>query len=404
MKINLIRYANSMDPNAPYLKDSEAFIEDINNELFDEDYELVENTSESPLNIIFIETGGSEQSFIKDYEKYSAPIVLISHCKNNSLPACLEISTFLDSKGIDCILLFGEPKQVSQGILRLNKVVTAKDYIDNANLGVIGAPSDWLIASRVDYKVVKEKFNINLVDITTEELKEEIEKDLLPNIPRKAELEKCTFDSKVLQGAFKIYSGIKRIVEKYHLKGFTLRCFDLLTEYKNTSCLAFALLNEEGIVAACEGDVPSLLTMFIVRAINSGSSFMANPSQILIEESSLLFAHCTVPFNMCKKYQLMTHFESDMGIGVRGELKPQTVTVVKLRPDLKGYLLATGEIKDNLNLPNYCRTQIKVEFDYMEFIQFMREKFGNHVIIAYGDITNELLALMEMYKIGKKEE
>ena len=301
-------------------------------------------------------------------------------------------------------MLFGEAKQVAGGLLRLSKVMLAKKVIDGANLGVIGAPSDWLIASRVDYQEVKDKFNINLIDISTDELKAEIEKDLLPNIPRKAELEKCTFDSKVLQGAFKIYSGIKRIVEKYHLQGFTLRCFDLLTEYKNTSCLAFALLNEEGIVASCEGDVPSLLTMFMVKAVTSSSSFMANPSYISIEDSSILFAHCTVPFNMCKKYQLMTHFESDLGIGIRGELKAQNVTVVKIRPDLNGYLLANGEIKENLTLHNYCRTQIKVEFDYMEFIQFMREKFGNHVIIAYGDISNELLALFEVYKIGKKEE
>ena len=39
-----------------------------------------------------------------------------------------------------------------------------------AKLGVIGKPSDWLIASDVDYKKVNELFDIELVDIDIKEL------------------------------------------------------------------------------------------------------------------------------------------------------------------------------------------------------------------------------------------
>ena len=37
-------------------------------------------------------------------------------------------------------------------------------------LGVIGKPSDWLISSDVDYKRVKETFDIELIDIDIKEL------------------------------------------------------------------------------------------------------------------------------------------------------------------------------------------------------------------------------------------
>ena len=77
MKINLIRYANSLDPAAPYLKDSEQFLEDINNELFEDDLELVEGVEDPIYSIIFIETGGSEQKFIKDVDNLKLPIILI---------------------------------------------------------------------------------------------------------------------------------------------------------------------------------------------------------------------------------------------------------------------------------------------------------------------------------------
>ena len=75
MKINLIRYSNSLDPNATYLKDSNQFIEDINNELFDDDIELVADADDAIFSIVFIETGGSEQKFIQDVDKLEKPIV-----------------------------------------------------------------------------------------------------------------------------------------------------------------------------------------------------------------------------------------------------------------------------------------------------------------------------------------
>ena len=39
MKINLIRLSNSLDPNATFKKDDDQFIEDLNNELFEDDIE-----------------------------------------------------------------------------------------------------------------------------------------------------------------------------------------------------------------------------------------------------------------------------------------------------------------------------------------------------------------------------
>lgn len=394
MKINIIRFSNSMDPNATYLKDSDAFINDVNDELFDEDIVLEENADDAVFSIIFIETGGSEQKFVKEIDNLPRPIVLLSHCKNNSLPACFEIKTYVESKKESVILLFGDEKIVSKSIIALSKVMSAKKELDKVNAGVIGEPSDWLIASRVDYQEVKRIYGVNLIDITTDELKSEIEKGVLENIPHYQELKEKVKDQEVLEGALKIYSGLKRIIKKYDLKGFTLRCFDLLKEYRNTSCLAFSLLFEEGIIAGCEGDVPSLLTMLVVQAITKQPSFMANPSRIDITKSEILFAHCTVPLNMCSDYTLLTHFESGLGIGVRGILDKKEVSVVKIAPNLKDTLCVNGEIIDNLSLENYCRTQIVVKLEMEELFDFLKENFGNHVLICYGNIREQFLTFI----------
>lgn len=399
MKINLIRLANSLDPKAPYLKDSETFIEDVNNELFEYGHELVKSEKSAQFSIIFIETGGSEQKFIKIYKNLKEPIVLMSNCKNNSLPALLEIKSFLEQNKIRYSLLFGKEKAIAKHIDELININSSVDKISGANLGVIGKPSDWLIASKVDYKQVKDLFGINLIDIDINELLEEVNNVKEDELPDIKELKNKWKDEVVLNGALKIYVALKSIIYKYNLSGFTLRCFDLLANLKNTACLAFALLNQEGLIATCEGDIPALISMYFIKAATGKSSFQANPSYIDLYENEAIFSHCTVPLNMCKKYSLDTHFESGLGIGVKGELENTDVTVFKFTSNFKDFILFNCKIIENTLYKNYCRTQIKVKFDEPDLLQLIDVPYGNHVCIVYGDITSTLITFLQLYKI-----
>ncbi len=399
MKINVIRLSNSLDPKANFKKDGNQFLDDINNELFDQDFELVENSEDALFSVVFIETGGSEQKFIKIEKTLQRPIILISNCQNNSLPACFEIKSFLANNNEDCILLFGKEKLIADALVEISKIAAAQKYMDDINLGVIGKPSDWLIASIVDYEKVKKVFNVNLLDITSKELKLEIDKGLIDNIPNVEKYRKLASSEVVLEGALKIYSGIKRIVERYKLSGFTIRCFDLIEEYQNTACLALAMFNDQGLIATCEGDVPSMLSMLIVKAACNKPSFQANPSKIVLsdDKNTVLFAHCTVPTSMCSDYEFMTHFESGLGIGIRGKMIPGEVTLFKLSRDLKDFLLVNGEIEKNTTLSNYCRTQIEVKLPDEDVYRLINKSYGNHVIISYGDNTNDISNVLHFY-------
>ncbi|MCQ2802471.1 MAG: hypothetical protein MJ225_02210 [Bacilli bacterium] len=399
MKINLIRLASSLDPDKPYLKDSEKFLDDLNTELFEYDLELVENVN-SPVSIVFIETGGSEQIFIKNYKKYKAPIILLSNCENNSLPATLEISTFLKSKNIPGIMIVKDDNYTAKMVSNAVNLVSGIANFENSKLGVIGKPSDWLIASTVDYQEVKKKFKIDLIDIEMEELYREIEKSDISKIKKKEEYISKFKNKKTVEEALKIYVALKSIVSKYGLKGLTLRCFDLLGKYKNTACLAFGMLNAEGVVATCEGDIPTLLTMHAIKALTGQPSFQANPSRVNSEKQEILFSHCTLPLNMCTNYELMTHFESGLGIGIRGTLYKKQISIAKITPNLKNMIFLRGNIEENTTLPNYCRSQIVVKMDTLEFFTILNQKFGNHVAIVYNDIGESLIPFLEYYNLG----
>ena len=109
---------------------------------------------------------------------------------------------------------------------------------------------------------------------------------------------------------------------------------------KNTGCIALAQLNADGYVAGCEGDVPAMLSMYIGRSLLGVSGFQANPSRIDPQTGEILFAHCTVPFDMVSRYAFDTHFESGIGVGVRGHIPEGPVTVFKVSGDLSRRFVA----------------------------------------------------------------
>lgn len=409
MKINVIRIASDLHrQNKDLISENTAFIEEINNYLMNDDILLVEDENVTDLAVVLVESGGSEAEFVKIFPSLEDPILLISTGKNNSLPAALEIKTYCGQHNKAAILLTGTEEQVALAIKETSTIISAYKRLKNTNLGVIGQPSDWLIASNYDSKEIYDRFQINMIKISMDEFFKEINKKKLESVPHLAELKKKFKDQNVLMGALYIYSALKRIAKKYNLDGLTVRCFDLLEEYKNTSCLALALLNEEGITSGCEGDVPTLLTMHILRALTGTASFQANPSYINYEKGTVLLAHCTLPLSMCESYNLTTHFESGLGIGVQGNLSVGKVTICKIAPNLKlmDSLCVSATIKENMSLKGYCRTQINIECeDHGPYILF-KEDVGNHLVVSYGDYGQEFITLLNImeknYLLKKK--
>jgi L-fucose isomerase-like protein len=185
-------------------------------------------------------------------------------------------------------------------------------------------------------------------------------------------------------GAVQIYNALRVLVGRYELSAFTLRCFDLLTTVGNTGCLALACFNSEGVPASCEGDVPALVSMMIAHALAGVSGFQANPAQIDVETGRMLFAHCTIPFNMVEDWQFDTHFESGIGVGIHGLFPEGPVTVFKVSGDLRRHFAAEGELIGNQYEPNLCRTQVILQLQPGDARYFLTDPIGNHHIILPG--------------------
>lgn len=335
------------------------------------------------LDLIYVRTGGTEGIFKRLLptllEKSRRPFYLLTSGKSNSLAASMEILSYLRQNGLRGEIIHGKADYIRQRIALLAKAGEALQHLQGLKLGIVGEPSDWLISSHADKRKVQELMGIELVDIPMQELL-----DVLGETPQEP-----------MDGARHIYEALKVIVERHQLQGFTLRCFDLLTAVHNTGCWALAKLNAEGTVAGCEGDVPTLLSMTIVQALLGVSGFQANPATINPETGELLFAHCTIPLNLVERYELDTHYESGIGVGIRGYMKEGPVTIFKVSGDLSRCFIAEGELIRNQAKPDLCRTQQVIQLkDIDKTKYFLTEPIGNHHVIMPGhhqEVLSEML-------------
>ena len=181
--------------------------------------------------------------------------------------------------------------------------------------------------------------------------------------------------------AAKAYLAIKKICTEERLNALTIRCFDIVKTCGTTSCLALALLNDEGIVAGCEGDMQTLMSMILAKRLCGEEAFMANPSNLT--DHSAMLAHCTIPLAMCDDISIRSHFESGIGVAIQGVLPLTDYTLFKWGGSkLDRYFVTEAQAIEAPYSDHFCRTQITLNVDLRPYL--LKHSIGNHHVIIKG--------------------
>ena len=349
-----------------------------------------------------IATGGVENLFKRiwsaiDVETMCGPsrqktVTMIADGRNNSLAAALEILTYLGNIGVEGKVLHGTNDEIVSAI-----VETVCTPSLQGRIGLFGQPSDWLIASGVDRDYLRQRYGIETIDIDLQRLidgiktiaADEAEK-VAQAMMKRAKAVKEPSDADMLEAA-KAYLAIKRICQEEHLDAMTIRCFDIVKTCGTTSCLALALLNDEGIVAGCEGDMQTLMSMYLAKRLCGEAAFMANPSN-LTDETSML-AHCTIPLSMCDETVVRSHFESGIGVAIQGLLPLTDYTLLKWGgPKLNRYFVTEARAIEAPYSNHFCRTQITLNVNLKPYL--LQHSIGNHHVIIRGRHADEIRQFM----------
>ena len=399
----------------------------------------IESATGEIVNVAYILTGGTESLFIKLFGENCSRlgnITIISDAYHNSLAASQEICTWLYNNGVQHrhihiplhspdatlnrlpTLLCAESPAPQRTECHSEVAATSAEAataeaagieaasadalvkaLGGCTIGLIGEASPWLIASGIDKEALCKRCGVSFREISIGTLADEYLKyrELWKNhtlsAGARAELDEvlCRFSCSLegdrttedLSDAAIMYLALASICKEEHLDAVTVKCFDLLSSCKTTACLALALLNDNGIIAGCEGDIPSICTMLAIYKALGRPSFMANPASIDSDNLSIDFAHCTIPTAMVENCTLPSHFESGIGIGINGELPLGNYTLCKLSgKTLERSLICNGRLVKGEYLSNRCRTQVRFIFESKaEFDAFCKARVGNHVIL-----------------------
>ena len=391
----------------------------------------IESATGEIVNVAYVLTGGTESLFIKLFGENCSRlgnITIISDAYHNSLAASQEICTWLYNNGVQhrhihiplhspdatlnrlpTLLCAESPApqrcECNAGVaaIREGAEATTADALVKAlggcTIGLIGEASPWLIASGIDKEALSERCGVSFREISIGTLADkylgyrELWKNHTLSAGARAELDEvlCRFSCSLegdrtaedLSDAAIMYLALASICKEEHLDAVTVKCFDLLSSCKTTACLALALLNDNGIIAGCEGDIPSICTMLAIYKALGRPSFMANPASIDSDNLSIDFAHCTIPTVMVESCTLPSHFESGIGIGINGEVPLGNYTLCKLSgKTLERSLICNGRLVKGEYLSNRCRTQVRFIFETKaEFDAFSKARVGNHVIL-----------------------
>jgi len=204
-------------------------------------------------------------------------------------------------------------------------------------------------------------------------------------------------DEKAVLDASRLIPALQGIFRRRRLAAVTLRCFDLIGDLGTSGCLALALLNDEGLVCGCEGDVPAAFTMLLAQALTGEHPFMANPAQVDAGRNEVVLAHCTVPTRAVGPFRLQTHFETGCGVALDGRFPRGAATLLKVGgPALDRYFVSGAEVLPRRPRPGLCRTQVRLRLD-KPVSYFLRASLANHHVLVRGHHATLIDSFLRFY-------
>ncbi len=348
---------------------------------------------EAEVLVILVATGGTEHVVLETAKLSKAKyVLLVYHDSDNSLPATLEVAPALREL---CGVGLAHLRDVESRVMPLLRASEALSRIRGGVIAVLGRPSPWLVYSSGAEDRVMSRLGVELRFLELNALYEE-----LPRVGSQEVAEECSkvvskasevsvsWDS--LQRACRLSVAMKGIVSKLGAVAVSVRCFDLLKDLGVSGCVALSRLLDSGVVAGCEADIPSTVTMLVLNLLSGRPTWVANV--VGVRDSTVELAHCTIATALTSRYSLVTHFESGLPVAVAGVLEEGVkVTLAKYDPrrDLlraSGGVVSSGRPTDPLR----CRTQVAVEVPPSFARRLLEDPVGAHLVLGVGDVLEEL--------------
>lgn len=302
----------------------------------------------------------------------------------------------------DCFFVFGN--EIDQEWIEALRI---KAVFEGAKVGLVGYRAHGFFNVGVDDMDVYQKTGILIDHFEIEEmfLQDCSEAELDTQMKEVKELYVCrdVSDEQVKKVARLCVSAAK-FIEKHGLSAVAVRCWpEYAAAYGVSPCASMSVLQSKGYIMSCEGDVEGALSMLAGAAIGVETPYLADLSQVDIEQDFALMWHCGVaPANLWdgkSERSLDTYFAGGKGVTAGFVMKTGHVNFMRIdtaRGKTRMFLGAGESIEMEKQLcGTYCKVRFENRVDKV-FHRVCETGVAHHVALYYGEYRSVLRKAAKM--------
>jgi L-fucose isomerase-like protein len=196
----------------------------------------------------------------------------------------------------------------------------------------------------------------------------------------------------------RLYLAMRQFVREREATAVTVNCGPFIRGLDMpTPCVALTLFNDQGIPAACQGDLDALLTMILFKRVANLPSYMGGPIR---DSGHLGVCHCVMSRRMRgpdapdQPYYLSDYHGRKSGPTIHTDLPAgQVVTVARLTQNLESLLLMRGTVVASHDSNHRCRNTVAVAGPDRSAVLKAVKGVQTHLVLACGDHTESLATL-----------
>jgi L-fucose isomerase-like protein len=281
--------------------------------------------------------------------------------------------------------------------------------VRKARLGIIGHPCPGMIDTGCDEAALQKCLGTTVVHRDLDNLLRAAEgagaaeaSELAVRLAARVGTTEVTQDT--IAQCYRLYLGMRSIVNADRLDGVTVRCWpELRDHHKTPVCLTLSEMAESGVAVACESDITALLTSYILTQLAGAPSYSFDISGYLEDEQAIQLAHCgSAPLSMAgdpKDASVRGHMRTGAGALIEFGFRPGAATIAKLMRPANGRMRMFATRAEVIPTAPEVRgsvATIRPEPSAERLLDCMlREAVEHHLILVYGDWTGELAQFSE---------
>lgn len=308
--------------------------------------------------------------------------------------------------------VFGPASQADELMNKPLQVLHCLAELATAKVGLVGGRAPGFYTSNCDEMRLRSSIGteveiidqLEIVDTASKLSEKEIRRGTAE--VRQTSASCCPSVEHDIEPAGKLYEALKKTAAKYGLTSYAIRCWPEWSDvFGIAPCASMGILNNQGLVSSCEGDVLGAVLMR-AQAVLSGDGipFFADLISFDYAKNTAVFWHCgAAPSALCRKFEdtrLRQHFRVDGGDkkGLVNEfpLKPGPVTLAQLDEDGDGYrmLIAKGTALDTEPFVRGNPLDVRFDCPVEKLVStIMDGGFKHHYSLVHADIEAELIEL-----------